>query len=263
MAPDDPLDPAALQRRLTPPSGAWRRVEVVATTGSTNADVAGLARAGEPAGAVLVAGHQSAGRGRRGRVWIAPPGTSVAISALVQPHVPARRWTWLPLLAGLAVVEGLGACAGVAGRLKWPNDVMVAGRKVCGILAERVETPTGSMCVLGMGINVHLTEADLPVPSATSLALLGLPVTPPRTEVAAAVLSSLARVLGDWTHDPEPVAAAYQAVSDTVGREVRVILAQDHTVAGRALGVDADGRLQLQTAAGLLVVGAGDVVHLR
>lgn len=263
MDPNDPLDPAALQRRLTPPSGAWRRVEVVATTGSTNADLVGLARAGEPAGAVLVAGHQSAGRGRRGRVWTAPPGTSAAISALVQPQVPARRWTWLPLLAGLAVAEGLGSCAGVAARLKWPNDVTVSGRKLCGILAERVETPSGPMCVLGMGINVHLAEAELPVPSATSLALLGLPVTPSRTEVAAAVLSSLAQVLQDWTLDPDPVAAAYQAMSDTVGREVRVILAEDQTVAGRALGVDADGRLRLETAAGPLVVGAGDVVHLR
>ena len=123
-------------------------------------------------GTVLVADYQSAGRGRLGRTWTAPPGTSIAMSVLVRPDgVDPARWTWLPLLTGLAVADGLSGAAGLEARLKWPNDVLVGDRKVCGILAERVETPVGPACVVGMGINTHLERADLPVPTATSVAI--------------------------------------------------------------------------------------------
>jgi BirA family biotin operon repressor/biotin-[acetyl-CoA-carboxylase] ligase len=259
----DPIDPRALRDQLVGP-GRWRRVDVVAETGSTNADLAERARRGEEPGVALIADFQSAGRGRRGRVWTAPPGSSLAMSALLRPRgVPLASWTWVPLLAGLAVVEGLGACAGVAARLKWPNDVLVGGRKICGILVERVETPSGPACVVGLGINVRLSEAELPVPTATSFALLDLPVVPPRTTVAVAVLRALETVIAGWERDPGRTPAAYRAVSDTVGRDVQVVLADDRTVHGRASDIDADGRLVLQTSDGLLVVGAGDVVHLR
>jgi len=259
----DPLDAATLREQLTGPGGSWRCVEVVETTGSTNADLADRARAGERPGAALVAGHQSAGRGRRGRTWTAPPGTSLAISALVRPARPLTEWTWVPLLAGLAVAEALESGPGVPARLKWPNDVLVAGRKLCGILVERVEAPAGPVCVVGIGINVHLTAADLPVPTATSLALLDPRGSPRRTEVAAAVLARLAEVLAAWERDPAGVRAAYRALSDTVGREVSVALAGGAPVAGRAIGVDEEGRLRLETATGPLTVGAGDVVHVR
>ena len=107
---------------------------------------------------MLVTDYQSAGRGRLGRTWTAPPGTSIAMSVLVRPDdVDPQRWTWLPLLTGLAVADGLERVAGLDVRLKWPNDVLVGDRKVCGILAERVETSDGPACVVGMGINTHLT----------------------------------------------------------------------------------------------------------
>lgn len=261
---DDPIDAEALRQRLVGAGRYWRRVDVVAETGSTNADLIARARAGEAPGVALVAGYQAAGRGRRGRTWTAPPGSSVAISALVQPReMPVARWTWLPLLAGMAVVEGVRAVAGVTARLKWPNDVLVEGRKLCGILVERVETPAGPMAVVGMGVNVRLSAAELPVPTATSLALLGLPAVPGRTEVAAAVLTALEQALAGWTADPAGAADAYRAVSDTVGRPVRVLLTDDRTVEGRATGVDGEGRLVLDTADGPYVVGAGDVMHLR
>ncbi len=170
--PTDPLDAVALTTVLSAGGDGWRSVEVVAETGSTNADLAELARRGEPAGLVLVTDHQVAGRGRLGRTWTAPAGTSVALSVLLRPQRDPAAWTWLPLLAGLAVAEGLRAIADVPAVLKWPNDVLVDDAKICGILAERVDSPIGPACVLGLGVNVHLTAEQLPVPTATSLALL-------------------------------------------------------------------------------------------
>ena len=137
------IDSGWLRGELVRPGSLWRSIQVVAQTGSTNADLAAAARSGAAtAGSVLATGYQTAGRGRRDRRWSAPPGTSVAVSLLVAPHdVPTDRWGWLPLLAGLAVVEGLRRITPVDVTLKWPNDVMAGDRKLCGILAERVETP--------------------------------------------------------------------------------------------------------------------------
>ena len=127
---------------------------------------------------------------------VRPPGTSVALSLLVAPHdVAADRWGWLPLLAGMAVVEGLRRIAPVDVRLKWPNDVMVGERKLCGILAERVDTPDGPACVAGMGINVRLAAELFPVPTATSLLLeAGEQDCPSSSRVVAAVLGAFAPI---------------------------------------------------------------------
>lgn len=132
----------------------WSQVSVVDATGSTNADLAAAARDGAPSGTVLVAEHQRSGRGRFTRSWEAPPGAAIAISVLLRPSltIPLERWTWLPLLAGLAVADALVQVAGVPARLKWPNDVLIEDRKVCGILVERV----GDAAVIGMGINTAL-----------------------------------------------------------------------------------------------------------
>jgi BirA family biotin operon repressor/biotin-[acetyl-CoA-carboxylase] ligase len=159
-----PLREAALRAALTDGDGgarAWRALELVASTGSTNADVAARARAGEPEGLVLVADHQDAGRGRLDRGWVAPPRSSLSVSVLLRPGaagVPPQRLSWLPLLAGLAVVDALTRRCGLAARLKWPNDVLVpaggvpAGegpelRKICGILAELVPAADGSISI--------------------------------------------------------------------------------------------------------------------
>ena len=127
---------------------------------------------GAPSGFVLATDHQTAGRGRLGRTWTAPRGSSIAMSVLLRPAREPATWTWLPLLAGLAVADSLRAMADVPAVLKWPNDVLVDGAKICGILAERVDAPSGAACVLGLGINVHLAADELPVPTATSLAVL-------------------------------------------------------------------------------------------
>ncbi|MDQ7991526.1 MAG: biotin--[acetyl-CoA-carboxylase] ligase [Propionicimonas sp.] len=255
----DPLvDEGWLARELG--TRRWTQVRTVAESGSTNADLAALARAGAPSGLVLVADHQTAGRGRFARVWTAPPGASLAVSVLLRPPaVPAQRWLWLPLLAGLAVVDGLRAAGGVDARLKWPNDVLIGGRKVCGILAERVESAEPA-AVVGMGINTLLAEADLPVPTATSLAIEGSTASP--AEVARAVLLAFDAWYGRWLAG-EDLREAYAAACDTVGRTVRVELSPGDAPEGAAVGVDAEGRLLVRTASGTRAFSAGDVWHLR
>lgn len=263
MSPDAPLvDADRLAAALVRPGGPWAQLSAVATTGSTNADLAAAARAGAASGTVLVSDHQSAGRGRFTRVWEAPPGTSLALSVLLRPpaRVPARRWLWLPLVAGLAVAQGVGTACGLAVQLKWPNDVLVDGRKLCGILSERVDTPDGAAAVVGMGINTTLTEAQLPVPTATSLALAGAQVEP--TAVVAAVLAALGEWYGRWLAGDD-LRGAYAQACTSIGRRVRVQLSAEEFFEGAATGVDADGCLLVTGAAGTRAFAAGDVVHLR
>ena len=266
MPVDDPLDPVRLRRDLLEPGALWRRLDVVPETGSTNADLAVRARTGERTGAVLLTDHQTAGRGRLGRTWTAPAGSSIAMSLLVQPDgVPAARWTWLPLLAGLAVCEALRRGAEAHAVLKWPNDVLVDGRKICCILAERLETPTGPACVIGMGLNVHLTEDQLPVPTATSLAVLNPSRVMGRNPLVVTILRAFAAIYSQWetSDDDTAFAVSYVRRCDTIGRPVRVSLAGGRVVEGTAEAIDRDGRLVVRTDAGMQTFGAGDVVHLR
>jgi BirA family biotin operon repressor/biotin-[acetyl-CoA-carboxylase] ligase len=223
----------------------------VPLAGSTNALVADRARAGEPAGLVVVAEEQTAGRGRLDRSWVSPPRAGLTLSVLVRPELPPGQWPWLPLLTGLAVAQALRSQAGVEAVLKWPNDVLVDGRKVCGVLAE---VPVPGAAVLGIGLNVSTREEELPHPQATSLALAGAATTD-RDTVLRAVLRSLRRVLDD----PVQARTDYSSLCDTLGRPVRLELPDGSTREGRADRVDEGGRLVLDGTA----YGAGDVVHLR
>jgi BirA family transcriptional regulator, biotin operon repressor / biotin---[acetyl-CoA-carboxylase] ligase len=265
-------------------TGPWVGLDVVAATGSTNADLAARARAGTADhGWVLAADHQDAGRGRRGRSWTAPPRTAIAVSVLVRPGdrpgdrrdrpngppgVPVTAWSWLPLLAGLAVTDALIRVCGVDARLKWPNDVLIDGRKVAGVLAEVVEHPAGSAVVLGIGLNVSQTRAELPVPTATSLRLAGSSTTD-RDVVLRAVLRALGDRYTSWQGaggDPRAsgVGAGYRERCATLGFAVRVTLPQGTELTGTAEGVDEAGRLLVRDEAGLRhVLAAGDVGHVR
>lgn len=256
------VDAVRLARALVRPGSVWAEVASVATTGSTNADLAAAARTGAPSGTVRVSDHQSAGRGRFTRVWEAPPGTSLAISVLLRPPapVPAARWLWLPLITGLAVADGLRASAGVAAELKWPNDVLAAGRKLCGILAERVDVGGPPAAVLGMGINTRLAADQLPVPTATSVALAGGVVD--ETALVTAVLDALGGWYTRWLAGTD-LRAEYAARCSSVGRAVRVQVSADEFVEGEATGVDAEGRLLVRVAGAVRPFAAGDVFHLR
>ncbi|WP_431043995.1 biotin--[acetyl-CoA-carboxylase] ligase [Streptomyces sp. P1-3] len=265
-----PLNAEALRRALVRPDGLWTSVEVVGSTGSTNTDLVARAQGGAPEGAVLVAEEQTAGRGRLDRAWTAPARSGLFFSMLFRPgeRVPAARWGWLPLLAGVATAAALARAAGVDTALKWPNDLLltVAGeeRKSGGILAER----TGDAVVVGIGLNVSLRTEELPVPAAGSLALAGATTTD-RDPVLRAVLRSIEQWYEKWrAADGDPAASglqeAYAAGCATLGRRVRAELPGGRSAVGEAVAVDGDGRLVLAMAGGVQgVVAAGDIVHLR
>lgn len=272
-----PLSAAALSAALTGPGRLWRDVTVRAETGSTNSDLLAAARDGAPEGTVLAAEVQTAGRGRLDRRWICPPRAALSFSVLLRPDgVPAVARGWIPLLAGVAVAAGLRAQAGLDARLKWPNDVLVGGAKIAGILAEQA----GDAIVLGIGINVTTRRDELPVPHATSVVLAG--AAPDREQLLVAVLGELETWYRRWVAavaagppvldrtvrggpggDPAGLRAEYLRLSATVGQQVRVSMPGGKLVTGRAGDVDATGRLVVGTASGPVPVSAGDVVHVR
>jgi BirA family biotin operon repressor/biotin-[acetyl-CoA-carboxylase] ligase len=284
-----PLSAAALRRALTQgPQATCRAIEVSARTASTNADALARAIAGEPEGLVVITDHQSAGRGRLDRSWQAPPRAALAVSVLLRPGTPVTlpdgeqlpavdpaRWSWLPLLAGVAAADALRRTCGLPARLKWPNDVLVPASgqsgdepgKVCGILAELADTPAGPAVVVGAGINVSQRSDELPVPTATSLALAGAATTD-RDTVLRAYLRAFAQRYRAWRRaagDPRAggVAAAYREACATIGLEVAVEL-PGGTVRGLAEGVDDFGRLLVRsTDPEPHALAAGDVVHVR
>jgi BirA family biotin operon repressor/biotin-[acetyl-CoA-carboxylase] ligase len=258
-----PLRPAALRSALVTGEGLWTELRVVAETGSTNADVAAAALAGAGEGLVVVAELQTAGRGRADRTWQAPLRSGLALSVLLRPTAPRDTWGWLPLVAGLAVAGPVADLSGLELGLKWPNDVLVADRKLAGLLAEVVDDAV----VLGIGLNVSLREDELPVPTATSLAVEGSEVVD-REPVLRAVLRDLGRRYRAFEeHNGDAGAAglhdAYRAACTTIGRAVRVTLPGDRVLEGDAVDVDSSGRLVVRTTTGTEALAAGDVVHVR
>jgi BirA family transcriptional regulator, biotin operon repressor / biotin---[acetyl-CoA-carboxylase] ligase len=247
------------------------RLEWLAAAASTNTELVAQAMGPDgrawPDGSVLLTDTQTAGRGRLGRVWTAPAGTSLAISVLLRPAgIPVERLGWLSLAAGAAMTSALRRHGAPGASVKWPNDVLIGGRKVCGILAEAL--PDGTGAVVGAGLNHLLAAGDLPVPTATSLAIEGA-----ETDVDAVVADYVARLRGlvdDLATDGgdaerSGLAAAVTAVCGTIGARVRVELPDGTAVTGEARAIDASGRLVVATDADsrLLPVAAGDVHHLR
>lgn len=258
----------------------WREVTVLERTGSTNADLLVRAGAAEPEGLVLVAEEQQAGRGRMGRHWVSPPHSALMFSVLLRPAVPPARWGWLPLLTGVAVATAVREVCAVTAVLKWPNDVLLNGRKLAGILAEAA----GGAVVVGAGLNVSAAEQELPRTGpgslpATSLLLSGASVLD-RAALLTAILAGLEQRYQAWRQaggDPGPIRAEYTALCDTIGREVRVELPGGQALSGEAVGVDSDGRLVVRSGdstgdsaggspardSSEVAVAAGDVIHVR
>jgi BirA family transcriptional regulator, biotin operon repressor / biotin---[acetyl-CoA-carboxylase] ligase len=258
-----PLRADALRAAVVVPGGLWQCVRVVAETGSTNSDLLAEARGGLAEGAVLVAEAQTAGRGRMGRQWVSQPGAALTFSVLLRPAgVPQASRGWLPLLAGVAVASAVRAQTAVSASLKWPNDVQVNGAKLAGILAEQA----GDAVVVGIGINVSSGRDELPVATATSLALEGADLG--AGPLLVGVLGELERGYRAWAGAAGDAAASglhqdYQRLCGTLGRQVRVSLPGGRPVTGTARAVDAAGRLVVQSAAGPVPVSAGDVIHVR
>jgi BirA family biotin operon repressor/biotin-[acetyl-CoA-carboxylase] ligase len=260
-----PLDVAVLRDGLVGPGLPWRQLDVVAETGSTNADLITRAEGGDDVdGSVLLAEYQHAGRGRHGRHWSAPPRAQIALSVGVgASSVPRSGWGWLPLATGVAVADALTAVGGIDVGLKWPNDVLANGGKLAGILAE-VAAPA-SVIVLGLGLNVTLTADEAPDPAATSLLLLGSPVTD-RNTLARRILRELALRIEAWRAAggaDSALIADYQRYSLTLGSRVRASLPGDREVVGTARAIDETGRLCVDTSGQTVAISAGDITHLR
>ena len=248
------------------------RVQVRERTGSTNADLLAAAAADPhewPHLSVLLTMDQTAGRGRLDRSWTTPPGTAVAVSVLVRvPGIPARARGWIPLVAGAAMARAVAAQVAEAGhdaRVKWPNDVLLDGAKLCGILAEVVPGHPDAV-VVGAGVNTRMTAEQLPVPTATSFAIAGLEADEDR--LLADYLTALDEQLRalETAHGDAAgagVLAEVEALCATLGREVAVSLPGGTTLEGRAQRIDPDGRLVVVTGLTETAVAAGDVVHVR
>jgi BirA family biotin operon repressor/biotin-[acetyl-CoA-carboxylase] ligase len=260
-----PLDAAAVRDAVLASSPVWHRIDVVAETGSTNADLIARAAAGEDIdGVVLIAEHQTAGRGRQGRNWSDVPGAQIAMSVGVDAgSVPTEGWGWLPLATGVAIVDAVTAVAGVEVGLKWPNDVLAGRGKLAGILAE-VASPQRAI-VVGLGLNVTLRRGEIEVDEATSLADLGVDALD-RVRLIDALLHRLADRIVGWRNTggtDATLIADYRAHCLTLGTPVRAVLPDNSEITGLARNVDGQGRLVIEVDGDTIVVSAGDVTHLR
>jgi len=246
----DRLDASELGPRLR---GAWRTIDWHATIDSTQRRAHELARGGAPEGTMVIAESQTAGRGRLGRVWHSPPGVNLYLSLILRPPLAPAVVPQLALVAGLAVARAIEEQTGMAARLKWPNDVLVGDRKVCGILTEMdAEVERVHFVVVGIGVNVNASEEAFPPDlrdRATSLAITtGGPVD--RAGLAAAVLAALE---GDYARflaaGFSPLRVEWEARSALSGRTVTVRAATG-AMTGTVAGLDDDGALRLADAAG-------------
>jgi len=245
--------------------GLGHPAEFRALTGSTNDDALAAARSGAPHGALFVAGTQTAGRGRRGNAWFGAEGQSLAFTVLLRPSVPVDRASGLALVGGLAVRAAVQTWLHAAGQnepvlVKWPNDVVIGGRKLCGILAEsQIRGPELAAVALGIGLNLTLDQlpAEL-AESATSLATWGIPLDSNERKgdaMIADVLSELESRLEQFSVSGESTVEELRQHDAIFGRRVKV-----GAVEGICAGINRSGSLLIQDETGALqTVIAGHV----
>ncbi len=249
-----PLEPSTVEAAVAAAAGPDWTVRLLAAAGSTNE----VAAADPVPRTVVVADHQTAGRGRLDRSWSTPPGTALTFSLVLRPALPDRHWSLLPLAVALGAADGIASLTGLRPDLKWPNDLLLGGRKLSGILLERVPGRDGRpVVVIGIGVNVGMGAEQLPVEGATSLAVEG--VAPDRAALLGALVAAVDVRVDELATGPDRLLAAYRSRCVTLGRQVRVHLPAGRELTGIAQDVDDDGRLVVDG----VPVGAGDVVHVR
>ena len=233
-----------------------------ASTTSTSDDIRQLGIDGAGEGAVVVAGVQTAGRGRRGRKWNGQPGQTLMFSVLLRPALPVEDWPALGIVAGLAVAGACAQLTGAAIGTKWPNDVVYQGRKLCGLL---LEARAPQFAVLGIGVNVHGQPADLPRDLreiATTLEAIS-PAPVSSRQLLPAILQHLDRryhlLCGG---QEEALLAEHRERESLLAQPVTVALGEE-TLTGTVVDVTAAGGLVVQTAAGRRVVSSGEVQQVR
>ena len=242
-----PLEPSRIATQY------WR-VSVVDVTGSTQDDLVQRAEKNQAKdGDVIVANFQSAGRGRLDRSFIAPPSSALLFSFYLQPA--RTNWNWLSLLAGQSVARALSEGEKKV-RLKWPNDLMIDEKKVGGIIASRA----GGGVVIGVGINVGMTEEELPLETATSLLLAGFSHLD-RTDVLNSILKAIESNIGLWlANKDEELLRDYSSRCTTLGKKVEITKPDGSTIVALATAIARSGELILENG---LEISVGDIVHLR
>ena len=241
-------------------NSTYWRVKVVEETGSTQNDLTKEVRDGLASnGKVLVAENQTSGRGRLDRNFFAPPRSALLFSIFIAPKRPSRDWTWLPLLAGQAMAQAINQVCNFNSYqvplLKWPNDILLGGNKVGGILAEAI-SQIG--VVIGLGINVDIKPEELPVPTATSLEIAGWTQCD-RSSLLIAFLKCFSNCLDRWESGDSALLREYQDISATIGKEVRIELPDGSILESKAVTIDQNGALILASG---VKVQAGDVIHV-
>jgi len=250
------------------PVGPFAALDVVASVPSTNTALVAAARQGAPDRTVLIAEHQTDGRGRAARRWVSPARSGLALSVLLRPtEVPQDRWNWLPLLVGVALCRTVSTLGELPTALKWPNDLLLGDhqRKAAGILAEVVAD--SSAVVVGIGLNVTLRPDELPVPDATSLAIEQAACTD-RDPLLRALLRTLDGELKQWCqHGGDPVGCGlrdvYRQRCATLGQQVSVALPRQPTLVGTAVDIDIEGRLVVLSDGRRRALSVGEVTHVR
>jgi BirA family biotin operon repressor/biotin-[acetyl-CoA-carboxylase] ligase len=234
---------------------------------STNTEAARQARQGAPEGLCVVAREQTEGRGRAGRVWISPAEAGLYFSIVLRPeNLKARMWPLLTLMAALAVRDALRSSCGIEADIKWPNDILSGERKLCGILAETVETERGRAVVLGIGVNLN----DQAFPPELKEVATSVSAITGKTADAEELMRELIRALDGRYQTLRAEGGAQVIINDwslhssyAQDRRVRVTLYSE-TFTGRTRGLEPDGALRVETEPGeIKIIRAGDITSLR
>lgn len=240
-----------------------RSVTILPQIDSTNLQLKKQAEAGAVEGTVIVADLQQAGKGRLGRHWQSPAGVNLYLSVLLRPDVPAQQAPQLTFLSAVAVATTLESVCGIAAVVKWPNDILVGGAKIAGLLNEMdAETERINFVVLGIGINLNMTAAqfpqDLNYPATSVLLETGQPVD--RVSFLGALLKTLDDYYCEFLEQGfTPIRQRWEALCPILGRSV-VVSGGNATMHGVVVGLEADGSLRLQRDHGVIErIVAGDV----
>jgi len=232
---------------LNSPDLPWR-VQVVEEIGSTSDAVREAALAGADAGLVIFAESQTAGRGRRENRWLAPKGKDLMFTLLLRPEAPIALWSRITTLAALAICRAIEEELPLRPQIKWPNDIYVHDRKVSGLLAEAVTTPSGLMLVLGIGLNVNTREFPPELSASATSLITALPAAPvaelDRRSLAATLLAQLHEQLQLIEHGFHEAVAGVRARSWLIGKAIRATV-EGQEIYGRALDLDSEGHLIL------------------
>ena len=258
-AGEDHLSSAVLAQRLSG-NQILRDLRVLPVVGSTNTYLLVEAREADE-GLVVLAEYQTAGRGRLGRSWVAPPRSAINCSILLRPKLPIRDQFLLTASCALAVRSAMTPLVTAPVRIKWPNDVLLGGRKVCGILAETTHSSKGTVFVLGFGVNVHAAPDRTAAPNATCIAHhASLPTT--RTDVLVPILISLDDFLVNlYAGGSDLLWREWRNALDMIGREIEVDGPGDN-LRGRAVDVGRDGGLVVELPDGTQhTIYAGDAIE--